>query len=74
MLSRLLEGGWKPSSDPRRGQNPVDRVTSTSLAMALEADQTGLFQQHPVPFNFIEDAGKDELSPSARSGGRDSGR
>ena len=44
-------------------------VTSHKLAMALKLIRTGLFSSIQFPFNFIEDAGKDELLPEARGRG-----
>jgi uncharacterized protein len=41
-------------------------VTSHNLSMALKLVNTGLFSSIQFPFNFIEDAGKDELLPAAR--------
>lgn len=41
-------------------------VTSHKLAMALRLIRTGLFSSIQFPFNFIEDAGKDDLLPEAR--------
>jgi len=44
-------------------------VTSHNLSMALKLVRTGLFSSIQFPFNFIEDAGKDELLPAARGRG-----
>jgi hypothetical protein len=44
-------------------------VTSHSLPMALKLVRTGLFSSIQFPFNFIEEAGKDELLPAARERG-----
>ena len=41
-------------------------VTSHNLAMAVKLVKTGLFSTIQLPFNFIEDAAKDELFPAAR--------
>jgi uncharacterized protein len=41
-------------------------VTSHSLSMAIELVKTGLFETIQFPFNFIEDAAKNELHPSAK--------
>lgn len=41
-------------------------VTSHNLAMAIKIIKTGLFATIQFPFNFIEDAVKDELHPLAR--------
>lgn len=40
-------------------------VTSHSLPMAIKLVRTGLFATVQFPFNFIEDAAKDELFPAA---------
>lgn len=40
-------------------------VTSHNLAMAVRLVKTGLFSSIQFPFNFIEDAAKDELHASA---------
>lgn len=40
-------------------------VTSHNLAMAVKLVKTGLFSTIQFPFNFIEDAAKDELFPAA---------
>lgn len=44
-------------------------VTSHSLAMAIKLAKTGLFSTIQFPFNFIEDAAKDELHVAARARG-----
>lgn len=44
-------------------------VTSHSLSMAVKLVQTGLFSSIQCPFNFIEEAAKDELHPAAREQG-----
>jgi len=44
-------------------------VTSHKLDMALKLVRTGLFSSIQFPFNFIEDAGKNELLPAARGRG-----
>jgi len=44
-------------------------VTSHSLSMAIKLVQTGLFCSIQFPFNFIEDAAKDELFAEARRQG-----
>jgi predicted aldo/keto reductase-like oxidoreductase len=41
-------------------------VTSHNLSMAVKLVETGLFSSIQVPFNFIEDAAKDELHTTAR--------
>ena len=41
-------------------------VTSHSLPMAVKLVKTGLFSSIQFPFNFIEDAAKDELHTAAR--------
>ena len=41
-------------------------VTSHNLAMAVKLVKTGLFSTIQLPFNFIEDAAKDELFPATR--------
>jgi predicted aldo/keto reductase-like oxidoreductase len=41
-------------------------VTSHNLSMAIKLVRTGLFSSIQFPFNFIEDAAKDELYTSAR--------
>jgi hypothetical protein len=41
-------------------------VTSHSLPMALKLVKTGLFSTVQFPFNFIEDAAKDDLRETAR--------
>jgi predicted aldo/keto reductase-like oxidoreductase len=40
-------------------------VTSHNLAMAIKLVKTGLFSTIQLPFNFIEDAAKNELLPAA---------
>lgn len=42
-------------------------ITSHSLSMAVRFVKTGLFETIQFPFNFIEDAAKDELHPAARA-------
>jgi len=44
-------------------------VTSHNLAMAIRLVKTGLFSSVQFPFNFIEEAAKDELHAAAREGG-----
>jgi hypothetical protein len=44
-------------------------VTSHNLAMAIKLVKTGLFSTIQFPFNFIEDAAKDELHTAARDCG-----
>jgi predicted aldo/keto reductase-like oxidoreductase len=44
-------------------------VTSHNLAMATKLVKTGLFSTIQFPFNFIEDAAKDELHTAARERG-----
>jgi uncharacterized protein len=44
-------------------------VTSHNLAMAIKLVKTGLFSTIQFPFNFIEDAAKDELHTAARERG-----
>ena len=44
-------------------------VTSHNLAMAVRLVKTGLFGTVQFPFNFIEDAAKDELHAAARERG-----
>ncbi len=44
-------------------------VTSHNLAMAIKLVKTGLFSTIQFPFNFIEDAAKDELQTAARNCG-----
>lgn len=44
-------------------------VTSHNLAMAVKLVRTGLFSTIQFPFNFIEDAAKDELFPAAEEHG-----
>jgi uncharacterized protein len=44
-------------------------VTSHNLAMAVKLVKTGLFSTVQFPFNFIEDAAKDELHVAAREHG-----
>jgi predicted aldo/keto reductase-like oxidoreductase len=44
-------------------------VTSHNLAMAVKLVKTGLFSTVQFPFNFIEDAAKDELHIAAREYG-----
>ena len=44
-------------------------VTSHNLAMAIKLVKTGLFSTIQFPFNFIEDAAKDELHTVARERG-----
>ena len=44
-------------------------VTSHSLSMAVKLVKTGLFSTVQFPFNFIEDAAKDELHRVAREHG-----
>jgi uncharacterized protein len=44
-------------------------VTSHSLSMAIRLVKTGLFSTIQFPFNFIEDAAKDELHTAARERG-----
>ena len=44
-------------------------VTSHSLSMAVKLVKTGLFSTVQFPFNFIEDAAKDELHGVAREHG-----
>jgi uncharacterized protein len=41
-------------------------ITSHSRPMALKLIQTGLFSTVQFPFNFIEEAAKDDLHPEAR--------
>jgi predicted aldo/keto reductase-like oxidoreductase len=44
-------------------------VTSHNLSMAVKLVKTGLFSSIQFPFNFIEDAAKDELHSAAREMG-----
>jgi uncharacterized protein len=44
-------------------------VTSHNLAMAVKLVKTGMFSTVQFPFNFIEDAAKDELHIAARERG-----
>jgi predicted aldo/keto reductase-like oxidoreductase len=44
-------------------------VTSHNLAMAIKLVKTGLFSTVQFPFNFIEEAAKDELHRAARERG-----
>jgi len=44
-------------------------ITSHSLSMAIKLVKTGLFSSIMFPFNFIEDAAKDELLPLCRETG-----
>jgi hypothetical protein len=44
-------------------------VTSHNLSMAVRLVKTGLFSSIQFPFNFIEDAAKDELHVAARERG-----
>ena len=44
-------------------------VTSHNLAMAIRLVKTGLFSSIQFPFNFIEDAGKNELLTAATESG-----
>jgi hypothetical protein len=44
-------------------------VTSHNLAMAVKLVKTGIFSTIQFPFNFIEDAAKDELHIAARERG-----
>jgi uncharacterized protein len=44
-------------------------VTSHSLEMAVKLVRTGLFETIQFPFNFIEEAGRDELFTAARETG-----
>lgn len=48
------------------GKIRVIGVTSHSRPMAIKLIQTGLFGTVQFPFNFIEDAAKDDLHPEAR--------
>jgi predicted aldo/keto reductase-like oxidoreductase len=44
-------------------------VTSHNIAMAVKLVKTGMFSTVQFPFNFIEDAAKDELHTAARERG-----
>ena len=44
-------------------------VTSHSLPMAIKMMRTGIFSTIQFPFNFIEDAAREELIPTARQMG-----
>ena len=44
-------------------------ATSHNLTMAVKLVKTGLFSSIQFPFNFIEDAAKDELHAAARESG-----
>jgi predicted aldo/keto reductase-like oxidoreductase len=50
----------------REGKIRFIGVTSHNLSMAVKLVKTGLFSTIQLPFNFIEDAAKDELFPAAR--------
>jgi hypothetical protein len=64
----IAAGGALEAVTKAREQGKIRHigVTSHSLTMAIKLVKTGLFSTVQFPFNFIEDAAKDDLRETAR--------